>query len=98
MIGTRPQGIRVNAINPATVVTNFFTSAGMSHDQAQAYMNKSGQDAPHRPRGNAVRHCGALLLPHRQQQGWLDHRAGESLLNKDSLSLTESTWRRMLPL
>ena len=45
MIGC-PQGIRVNAINPATVVTNFFTSAGMSHDQAQAYMSKSAKTHP----------------------------------------------------
>ena len=40
------QGIRVNAINPATVVTNFFTSAGMSHDQAEAYMTKSAKTHP----------------------------------------------------
>ena len=46
MAGTCPQGIRVNAINPATVVTNFFTSAGMSHDQAQAYMSKSAKTHP----------------------------------------------------
>ncbi|CAL5224921.1 g7687 [Coccomyxa viridis] len=41
-----PRGIRVNAINPATVVTNFFTSAGMSEDQAQAYMSKSAKTHP----------------------------------------------------
>ena len=40
------QGVRVNAINPATVVTNFFTSAGMSADAAQAYMDKSAKTHP----------------------------------------------------
>jgi len=40
------QGIRVNAINPATVVTNFFTSAGMTKDQAATYMDKSAKDHP----------------------------------------------------
>ncbi|CAK0787726.1 hypothetical protein CVIRNUC_010948 [Coccomyxa viridis] len=41
-----PRGIRVNAINPATVVTNFFTSAGMSQAQAEAYMDKSAKTHP----------------------------------------------------
>lgn len=41
-----PKGVRVNAINPATVVTNFFTSAGMSADAAQAYMDKSAKTHP----------------------------------------------------
>ena len=40
------KGIRVNAINPATVVTNFFTSAGMSQAQAEAYMDKSAKTHP----------------------------------------------------
>ena len=35
------QGIRVNAINPATVETNFFTSAGLTGDQAKAYVSAS---------------------------------------------------------
>ena len=40
------KGIRVNAINPATVVTNFFTAAGMSQAQAEAYMDKSAKTHP----------------------------------------------------
>ena len=40
------KGIRVNAINPATVVTNFFTAAGMSQAQAEAYMDKSAKLHP----------------------------------------------------
>jgi NAD(P)-dependent dehydrogenase (short-subunit alcohol dehydrogenase family) len=36
-----PKGIRVNAINPATVETNFFTSAGLTGDQAKAYVSAS---------------------------------------------------------
>lgn len=36
----------MNAINPATVVTNFFTSAGMTSAQAEAYMDKSAKTHP----------------------------------------------------
>ena len=36
----------MNAINPATVVTNFFTAAGMSQAQAEAYMDKSAKTHP----------------------------------------------------
>jgi NAD(P)-dependent dehydrogenase (short-subunit alcohol dehydrogenase family) len=40
------QGIRVNAINPATVESNFFRSAGMNEEQAKAYVNDSAAVHP----------------------------------------------------
>lgn len=40
------QGIRVNGINPATVQTAFFTSAGMSAEVAADYVRKSAACHP----------------------------------------------------
>lgn len=40
------QGIRVNAINPATVKSNFFAAAGLSQVQADAYIVASAAMHP----------------------------------------------------
>ena len=40
------QGIRVNSINPSTVESNFFTSAGMTSDEAAAYLATSASIHP----------------------------------------------------
>lgn len=36
-----PKNVRVNAINPATIVTNFLEAAGLSDDIAEEYRHKS---------------------------------------------------------
>ena len=40
------QGIRVNSINPSTVESNFFSSAGMTPDQVAGYLTKSATIHP----------------------------------------------------
>ncbi|EIE23332.1 NAD(P)-binding protein [Coccomyxa subellipsoidea C-169] len=41
-----PKGVRVNAINPGTVQTGIFTTAGFTQEQAAAYMVKSAGVTP----------------------------------------------------
>lgn len=40
------QGVRVNAINPGTVKSSIFTAAGLSQEQAAAYMDRAAQSTP----------------------------------------------------